>query len=357
MRKLITIGILVSLCAVATLAGKDKKAKTVGGLTPYTIPLPEFVGIYFDKMPQDPDNPLTVEGIALGRRLFYDKKLSANQTLSCGSCHKQEFAFADNKKFSLGVHDSAGVMNSMSLFNLGWARNFFWDGRAPSLPEQANDPIINRIEMASNWGDVLHNLQEDKAYPGLFKKVFGSEKISSTMVMRALTQFELTLVSFNTRFDKYYFGGQADVLTAQEERGLDIFFGYGKCNHCHSDVLLTDNFFRNNGLDSLPQPGLYNTTGKETDRGRMKVPSLRNVAVTAPYMHDGRFKTLEEVVNFYSGAIRYKSPNLDEHILPLGRGLELTAQQKADLIAFLRTLTDSAFLTNKAYSDPFRVKK
>lgn len=352
MKKLTIVAVLVSICTIVTLAG-NKKSKTIGGLTPYTIPLPGFVGDYFDKMPVDPENPLTVEGIALGRRLFYDKKLSANNTLSCGSCHKQQFAFADNKQFSLGVHDSIGIMNSMSLFNMGWAKNFFWDGRAPSLPEQANDPIVNRIEMASNWGDVLNNLHKDKDYPRLFKKVFGSDKINSTMVMRALTQFELTLVSFNTKFDKYYFDGQADALTAQEERGLDIFFGFGNCNHCHSDVLLTDNFFRNNGLDLNPKPGLYNTTGKETDRGRMKVPSLRNVALTAPYMHDGRFRTLDEVIDFYSTGIHQKSPNIDEHMVPFGSGLQLTPEQKADLIAFLHTLTDSSFIKNKAFSDPF----
>ncbi|RYZ49701.1 MAG: cytochrome-c peroxidase, partial [Sphingobacteriales bacterium] len=181
MKKLIAVTLLlVCIFAVATLTGKEKTTKTVNGLTPYTIPLPDFVGIYFDKMPEDPDNPLTVEGIALGRQLFYDKKLSANQTLSCGSCHKQEFAFADNRKFSLGVHDSSGIMNSMSLFNLGWAKHFFWDGRAPSLPEQANDPIINQIEMSSNWADVLDNLQKDKDYPQRFKKVFGTEKINAT---------------------------------------------------------------------------------------------------------------------------------------------------------------------------------
>jgi cytochrome c peroxidase len=354
MKKLMIIAMLGIVCTAASLAGKEKQTKKVGGLTPYTIPLPGFVGDYFDKMPLDPENPLTVEGIALGRRLFYDKKLSANQTLSCASCHKQQFAFSDNKKFSLGVHDSTGKMNSMALFNLGWAKNFFWDGRAPSLPEQANDPIINRIEMAGNWGDVLNHLQKDKDYPRLFRQVFGSEKISNTMVMRALTQFELTFISFNTKFDKYYFEGEADVLTASEERGLDIFFGFGKCNHCHSDVLLTDNFFRNNGLDLAPAPGLYNTTGKETDRGRMKVPSLRNIAVTAPYMHDGRFATLDQVLDFYSGSIQKKSPNIDEHIIPFGRGLELTPGQKADLIAFLNTLTDSSFLKNKAYSDPFK---
>jgi len=343
---------LLLLCAGAHLLGKDRKVK-VGGLTPYVIPLPEFVGDYFDKMPPDPENPLTEEGIALGRKLFYDKRLSADNSISCGSCHRQEFAFADNHRFSLGVHDSVGIINTMPLFNLGWSRKLFWDGRAGSLLEQVNEPVINRLEMATTWGQVMSKLQQDKEYPRLFKKVFGTDQINSTLIMKALVQFEMTLVSFNTRFDQYYFGGRADVLTPEEERGLDIFFGFGNCNHCHSDVLLTDNYFRNNGLDLDPHPGLYNTTGKETDRGRFKVPSLRNVALTAPYMHDGRFTTLEEVVDFYSTGIQQKSPNVDEHIVPLGKGLFLSPQQRSDLVAFLRTLTDSSFIRNPAYSDPY----
>ncbi|WP_118952932.1 cytochrome-c peroxidase [Taibaiella helva] len=350
MKRLTVIAIIALLFSAAGLAGKDKRKRS--GLTPYKIPLPEFVGDYFDKMPVDEENPLTEEGIALGRRLFYDKRLSADNTLSCGSCHQQRFAFADNRAFSLGVHDSLGIINTMPLFNLGWGRAFFWDGRAASLREQVTEPLINQREMAGTWADVLDKLQQDKDYPLLFKKVFGSEKINSTMVSKALTQFELTLVSFGTRFDRYYFDGQADALTKQEERGLDIFFGFGNCNHCHSDVLLTDNYFRNNGLDLDPQPGLYNTTGKAADRGRMKVPSLRNIALTAPYMHDGRFSTLEEVLTFYSSGIHQKSPNVDEHIVPLGKGLFLTPEQKADLVAFLNTLTDSSFIRNPAFSDP-----
>ncbi len=349
MKKLSAIAAIMILLTALNLAGKDKKPK---GLTPYSISLPSFVGDYFDKMPQDDENPLTEEGVALGRRLFYEKKLSANNTLSCGSCHKQQHAFADNRQFSLGVHDSVGIINTMPLFNLGWARALFWDGRSPTLREQVTEPIINSIEMASTWGDALNELQQDKDYPRLFRRVFGTDKINPTHVMKALAQFEMTMVSFDTRFDKYYFDGQADALTPQEERGLDIFFGFGNCNHCHSDVLLTDNFFRNNGLDLRPQPGLYNTTGKETDRGRMKVPSLRNVALTAPYMHDGRFRILEEVIDFYSTGVQQKSPNIDEHMVTFGKGLQLSEGQKADLVAFLNTLTDSSFIRNPAFSDP-----
>lgn len=351
MKKLKVIGTILCLFMVASLIAKNKTKKP-GQLTPYTVPLPSFVGDYFDSMHLDAENPLTEEGIALGRKLFYDKKLSADNTISCGSCHQQKFAFTDNKTFSLGVGDSVGIINAMPLFNMGWSRGFFWDGRSPSLKDQVRDPVINPLEMANTWGNVMFKLQQDKAYPAAFKKVFGSDTINAGMVMKAIAQFELTLVSFNTRFDQYYFEGKADVLTAQEERGLDIFFGFGNCNHCHSDILLTDNYFRNNGLDALPVPGLYNTTGKETDRGRMKVPSLRNIALTAPYMHDGRFKTLEAVLDFYSTGIHQKSPNIDEHMVAFGRGLGLTATQKADLIAFLNVLTDSSFINNKAFSDP-----
>jgi cytochrome c peroxidase len=351
MKKLKVIATLLCFFVVVSLVAKNK-AKKVGDLTPYRIPLPSYVADYFDTMRLDPENPLTVEGVALGRKLFYDKRLSANNTISCGSCHKQQFAFTDNKNFSLGVGDSVGIINAMPLFNLGWGRNFFWDGRGASLTAQAHDPVVNRIEMANTWGNVITKLQEDKTYPAEFKKIFGSEKIDAGMVMKAITQFELTLVSFNTRFDKYYFEGQADVLTPQEERGLDLFFGNANCNHCHSDILLTDNFFRNNGLDSIPVPGLYNTTGHETDRGRLKVPSLRNIALTAPYMHDGRFKTLDDVLNFYSQGIHQTSNNIDLHMVPFGRGLHFSAEQKADIIAFLKVLTDSSFITNKAFSDP-----
>lgn len=351
MNKLKVTATLFCLLFVASLIAKNN-TKKVGDVHPYTIPLPGFVGDYFDKMPVDSTNPLTIEGIALGRKLFYDKRFSKNNTISCGSCHKQQFAFADNKQFSLGVGDSVGIMNTMPLINLGWSKHFFWNGRAASLEEQAHDPVINRLEMANTWGNVLAKLQCDSLYPKEFKKVFGIDTLNSAIVLKAIAQFELTLVSFNTRFDKYYFDGQADALTEQEERGLDIFFGFGKCNHCHSDVLLTDNYFRNNGLDSVPHPGLFNTTGLATDRGRMKVPTLRNIALTAPYMHDGRFRTLSEVLEFYSSSIHQNSPNVDEHIVPFNKGLYLTPQQKADVIAFLNTLTDSSFVTNKAFADP-----
>lgn len=358
MKKSLTLITLVSsIILLSSWQIKTSKKNAATTLKPYTIALPEFVSDYFEKIPIDSQNLLSNEGVALGRKLFYDTRLSTNNTISCGSCHKQEFAFADNRAFSLGVHDSVGIVNSMPLFNMGWSKFFFWDGRAESLAEQATDPIINKLEMASNWAEVLQKLQNDSEYPTLFKQVFGTDKIKPALVEKALVQFQTSIVSFDTKFDRYYFDGHADALSPAEERGLDIFFGIGQCNHCHSDVLLTDNFFRNNGLDSVPDPGLYNTTGKPTDRGRFKVPTLRNIALTAPYMHDGRFGTLEQVINFYSTGIQHKSPNLDEHIEPFGRGLQLNDNQKADLLAFLQTLTDSTLLKNKAYADPNKKHK
>ncbi len=329
--------------------GKDKGRS----LKAYQVVLPEFVADYFDPMPPLPAGIMTAEGVSLGRKLFYDNRLSKDNTLNCGSCHKQAFAFADNIKFSIGIDNKVGIINSMPIFNVAWASHFFWDGRAASLEEQMKDPITNPREMGSNWSDVLVKLNADSMYRRVFYLVFGSSDIDSSLVIRSISQFIRTLVSFNTRFDQYYFEGRADALTPQEERGLDMFFGIGGCNHCHSDVLLTDNYFRNNGLDAQPAPGLYQTTGKETDRGRVKVPSLRNVGLTAPYMHDGRFATLEEVLEFYSSGIQQKSPNIDEHMLPLGKGLRLTKEQKEDLIAFLHTLTDSSFIHNPAFSNPW----
>ncbi len=349
MRKLFIIFIALTLGAgLKWVTGKDKSP--LQGR--YLFNLPGFVADYFDPMPVAEENPLTYEGVALGRRLFYEKRLSKDNTISCASCHKQEFAFADSARFSPGVADRTGTMNTMPIFNLGWGRKFFWDGRASSLEEQVTDPVTNPREMAATWSGILQKLNGDERYRKAFNAVFGPGSIDSQKVVMAIAQFQRTIVSFNTRFDKYYFEGEADALTVQEERGLDLFFGVGRCNHCHSDVLLTDNYFRNNGLDELPAPGLYNTTKKESDRGRVKVPSLRNIALTAPYMHDGRFATLEEVLDFYSTGIHQKSPNIDEHINPLGIGLRLTSAQKEDLIAFLHTLTDSSFISNPDYSDP-----
>lgn len=218
---------------------------------------------------------------------------------------------------------------------------------------QAHDPVSNPIEMANTWPEVVKRLQNHSDYPKLFFKAFGSKTIDSNMVTKAIAQFERTLVSFNSRYDQYYFENKTSALNAQEIAGLNIYFGKAHCNDCHSDVLLTDNAVRNNGLDATPvDKGKGEVTGNQSDIGKFKVPTLRNIAVTAPYMHDSRFKTLEQVVDFYNNGVKVTSPNLDEHMQPFVPSLNLTTQEKADLVAFLKTFTDETFLNNPAFKKP-----
>ncbi len=301
-------------------------------------------------MPVPADNPLTAEGVALGKRLFYDKCLSINNSMSCSSCHQQEYAFAQPTRYSTGVDGKEGNINAMSLVNLGWSSHFFWNGRARSMEEQIDGPITNPVEMHSNWDTVLHRLNRNTAYLTAFNRIFGQEKINRSMVEKVIAQFERTIVSFNSRFDRYYFDGDVAALTEEEEKGLDLFMGAATCNHCHSDVLLTDNYTRNNGLDLHPDSGYAVVSKNPEDIGKFKVPTLRNIALTAPYMHDGRFKTLDEVLDFYSEHIQAKSPNLDIHLAQFGSGLDLTREQKKAIIAFLRTLTDTTLIHNPFYT-------
>lgn len=335
-------------------ACKKKSAGPVYNPTAATVDVPAYVTTYVGAMTHPADNPLTVEGIALGRRLFYDKMLSNNNTISCASCHKQANAFDDPRPFSKGTDGSLGGRNAMAVINLAYNKHLFWDGRRNTLEGQAHDPVTNPIEMAAKWPDVVKKLQADSRYPDLFFSAFGTRTVDSNLVVKAIAQFERTLVSFSSRFDKFYYGGDSSALNAGEKRGLAIFTGVGMCNNCHlMNTLLTDNELRNNGLDVAPaDDGLQKFTGLATDKGKFKVPTLRNIAVTAPYMHDSRFATLEQVVNFYSSGVKQSSPNIDEHMPDFGSGLNLTAAQQADLVAFLHALTDSSFLTNPLFSDP-----
>ncbi|RQO31471.1 cytochrome-c peroxidase [Taibaiella sp. KBW10] len=346
---------VIGLAGLSIILSAAQKEKAITYKpTPYKLSLPEFVYDYFEPMPMPANNPMTQEGVALGRYLFYDGILSENRTMSCGGCHRQANAFSDPRQFSFGVRGDLGIKQSMSLVNLGWSHFLFWDGRAKSLEAQGHDPITNPIEMASNWKLILPRLQTHADYPKMFYKAFGTTKIDSSLVLKALSQFQRSIVSFNSRFDAYFFGGDASVFTKEEERGMDLFFSEGaSCNHCHSDVLLTDNFFRNNGLDLKPDSGMAKNTLLAKDIGKMRVPTLRNIALTAPYMHDGRFKTLEEVVNFYFDKVNAQSPNLDEHMTMLTNRVYVPESDRKALVAFLKTFTDSTLIQNKAYSDPF----
>lgn len=316
--------------------------------TPMQVSLPSWV----DKMPIPADNPLTVEGVALGRKLFYEKKLSGDNSISCASCHSQLHGFSDSNRYSTGINGLQGNRQAMAVFNMAWETSFFWDGRIATLEKQAHDPVVNPIEMNARWPDVLRKLQADPQYPNLFKSAFGTERIDSVLVTKAIAQFERSIVSFDSRYDRYVYKNDTSALNASEKRGA-LIFENSACLHCHAGVLLTDNSFRNNGLPFDPSdPGYGAVTGKAEDMGKFKVTSLRNIAYTAPYMHDGRFKTLEEVVEHYNSGITFGIANLDPFLIGATPGLGLSPQQKVDLVAFLKTMSDESLLRNPAYAKP-----
>jgi cytochrome c peroxidase len=350
--------ILTIFVLVITISSCKKNEEVITPMdtfpTPHTVNVPDFVNNYslLGAMPIPLENPLTKEGIALGRKLFYDKKLSGDNTMSCASCHAQELAFSDNNRFSEGISGDLGNRQAMALINLAWDNLLFWDGRAVSLEDQAFGPIVNEVELNTTWKEVEMRIQSDSDYPALFKKAFGTNTIDSVLISKAIAQFERTLVSFNSRNDRFFYGTE-DIFTESEERGFDLFFDKAECIHCHSGPMLTDFTFRNNGLDAvLEDLGLGEVTGLQTDAGKFKVTTLRNIAQTAPYMHDGRFETLEEVIEHYNSGVDSLSPNLDVEMMHFTEGLGLTNQEKVDLIAYLNTFTDFTYLANPDFSNP-----
>jgi len=298
------------------------------------------------------DNLTTNQGVYLGRLLFYEKKLSANNQISCGSCHQQERAFTDGLALSKGVDDVLTTRNSMSLVNLLWTRKFFWDGRAASLEDQADFPLTNPHEMGQSLAVSADKIKNDSQYPSLFKMVYGDERITGDRIKKAISQFERTLISAGSLYDQYL----ADRYkpTEQQLRGIILF---KNCEHCHGGVKNYKEVFHNNGLDlEYKDGGIQVITGLAADAGRFKVPTLRNIAVTGPYMHDGRFKTLGEVIDHYSDHIANSSA-LSSFIqgrseINSDKMLRLTKIEKEDLMSFLNMLTDTAFLHTAAFSDP-----
>lgn len=319
--------------------------------SPYNLVIPSG----FPAMNIPNDNPLTIKGVELGRKLFYDPILSGDGTQACASCHAQAFSFTDNgKKFSLGIDGMEGNRNTMALINLGWQKDmFFWDGRAVSIADQALKPVVNPVEMHNTWPKAIDTLQKHPDYPRWFGEAFNTTVIDSMLVVKAIAQFERTLISGNSKYDRVLYKGE--FFTDAEERGYDIYFTEkGDCFHCHGGIYLSDNAFHNNALDSeFDDLGLYETTGDPNDKGLFKAPTLRNIEYTAPYMHDGRFKTLEEVIDHYSDSLVW-SPTIDPLMKKINQGgLHLTDQEKSDLLAFLKTLTDEDFINNPKFSNPF----
>ena len=302
------------------------------------------------------NNPLTEEGIELGKKLFFDKKLSVNGSQSCADCHKPSNSFTDTRQYSIGVDNIQGTRNSMPLFNLAWNYDdrFFWDGRELSLERQVFDPITNPIEMHNTIANLVQELQIDSEYPEMFLKAFGTEIIDSVQIGKAIAQYERTIISANSKFDKYLLG--QTTLTIQEEEGFNIFMDEerGDCFHCHgneNNPLWTDNKFHNNGLDNnFSDLGLGAVTGNPNDNGKFKTPSLRNLEFTAPYMHDGRFSTIDEVINHYSEGLQ-DSQTVDPLMKMVSQGgVQLSFEEKANLKAFLLTLSDYDFISNPDFN-------
>lgn len=351
----ILVVVLLAMGAIACRKDEGLPGTTVPtGPTPLQLNVPAWALAQIHPIYLPADNPLTVEGVALGRKLFYEEALSDDYTMSCASCHQQAHAFSDPRRFSPGTDGSIGRRNSMPVQNALWDHFFFWDGRAGTLEDQAFKPVTNPVEMRNSWPVVEQRLRLLPEYPELFRRAFGTAAIDSVRIVQAIAQFERTLLSFDSRFDRFYFGGDSSALNEQEKRGRTLFFNEAQCSQCHMLPNFQDHAFRNIGLEFSPvDGGLAEVTGLTEDRGKFKVNSLRNIELTAPYMHDGRFATLEEVVRFYADSVVLSTPNLDNHMGAWTSGaMDLDEQEQADLVAFLRTLTDPSFVSNAAFSDP-----
>lgn len=310
------------------------------------------------------DNKPTVAGVQLGRMLFYEKMLSKDGSQACADCHKQEDAFSDIRQFSIGVEKLPGKRQAMALMNLAWHQNgLFWDGRTPKVRDQALKPIQDPLEMNETLPNAVAKIAAEKKYTDQFARAFGDGAVTAERIGLAIEQFEFTMISSNSKYDQSLRG--TATLTAAEERGRKLFFAEfdpsglnrgAECFHCHAGHNFTNDEFMNNGLDTdagMTDEGRKKVTGAAADRGRFKVPSLRNIALTPPFMHDGSLATLEAVVDHYNTGAKNSSTIefLMQYNLQPG-GLGLTAQEKADLVAFLKTLTDTEFLTNAAYAKP-----
>ena len=298
------------------------------------------------------NNPLTPEGFALGRKLFFETRLSKDNSISCGTCHQQFAAFANSAHdVSHGIYGLLGTRNAPGLFNQNWLPTFMWDGGINHLEVQPLAPITNPIEMDETMNGVITKLRADFSYRADFQDAFGDTAINSQRIFKAFAQFMGMLVSSNSKYDKIMRGESGVSFSADEQAGYQLFQSK-KCNSCHVPPLFSDYSYRNNGLPVNPtynDSGRANITGLANDKFKFKVPSLRNIEVSSPYMHDGRFQSLSQCLDHYSNGIS-SYPNLDTL---LTNGISLSAQEKNQLIAFLKTLTDPTFLNDPRFRSPF----
>jgi cytochrome c peroxidase len=296
-------------------------------------------------------NKITADGFRLGRKLFYEPMLSRDNTISCGSCHQQFAAFAhDEHKFSHGIDGLFGNRNAPGLFNLAWHTSFMWDGGINHIEVQPSGPITNVVEMDETMPSVLEKLRNSADYRALFEKAYGTSEIDSQRMFLAMAQFMGSMVSATSKYDLVMRGELPGGFSESEFYGLRVF--RQKCASCHSEPLFSDFSFRNNGLEVAPQlmdSGRAHITGLPEDRYKFKVPSLRNVEVTSPYMHDGRFVTLRQVLEHYNSGVT-QTENLDPQFA--NGGIPLSETEMTDIEAFLRTLTDYEFMRMEAFAEP-----
>ena len=307
-----------------------------------------------DPVYQLENNPPTKEGVALGKKLFYDARLSRNNTISCGFCHMQPSAFTHHgHDVSHGIDDRLGRRNSLPVQNLIFLKTFFWDGGVHNLDFVPLNAIANEVEMDEEVDNILTKLEADQRYKDMFSSAYGSEEITGTKFLQALSQFMATMISANSKYDLYVRGEGGVMLTDVELEGLALF--KANCATCHATDLFTDQSYRNNGFSSLEDfnrdKGREEITLDPADRGKFKVPSLRNVEYSGPYMHNGKLTRLEDVLEFYSTGI-HDTPTLDPLLKQEGTlGFEFTADEKKAIIAFLRTLTDEQYLRDRRFSE------
>ena len=345
----------------ATNCKRNKKTEEIKyDTTPYILETGSFPPNLIN-----PDNRLTIQGVHLGKMLFYEKQMSGDGTLACAGCHMQDFAFTDTARFSTGIQGKKGGRQAMTIFNMAWHGNeFFWDGRAHLLRDQSLKPIQDKLEMDETLPNVVKKLSAMPMYRDQFKRAFGSEEINETRVSLALEQFMNSIVSNSSKYDQFL--KDTTVYTASEKRGFKLFFedynpffpdqSGADCAHCHSGANFENDKYMNNGLDddaTVTDIGREAVTKMAADKAKFKVTSLRNIALTAPYMHDGRFNTLEEVVDHYNAGIQ-PSSTLDQALEQTrDKGLFIDAQDKIDLVNFLKTLTDNKLRSNPEYASPF----
>lgn len=310
------------------------------------IELPQPPGHFPPKIYNNPENPLSLAGVKLGRQLFYDKNLSKTGEVSCASCHKQHAAFSDpGQAFSKGILSRKGVRHSPALFNLAWHPHFHWDGGINHIEVQPIAPIQDSLEMGEELINVVLKVGSDQNYKTQFKQVFDTDTVTDKWILYALSQFTSAMISGDAKYDRVV--QNKAVFTDSEKRGQQLFNLY--CATCHKPPLFSDFSFRNNGLAiENEELGRYVISLEEADRGKFKVPSLRNINLTPPYMHDGRFKSIDEVLDHYSSPQNHH-PEADAD---LPQYLTLTAEERSDLKSFLGTLTDKTLITNPLFSDP-----